>query len=193
MPLVVDKEKVRLDILHAFERCMDSSPMTNVSLRDIAKEAGMSHANLLNYFSSKDDLIVSYCRYTKDFISEGCRKWFKTHNRKRYKSNLSYMNAFMAYVAKAPEWENRPVAAPQTYVLGHYNPKIRDLIHEAYAEWYRVMEECLIDVYGDEAGRKEAEAMVILVAGTFIVNYNTALRSSATSNLIGAFGALTDS
>ncbi len=105
MPLVVDKDKVRLDILMAFERCVKETPMMNVSLRDIAKEAGMSHANLLNYFESKDDLIVTYCRHTRDYIANGCRNWFKTHSRKRYKSNLSYMNAFMAVVAKGPEWE----------------------------------------------------------------------------------------
>ena len=52
MPLIVDRDKVRIDILMAFERCMKDTPMMNVSLRDIAREAGMSHANLLNYFKS---------------------------------------------------------------------------------------------------------------------------------------------
>ena len=65
MPVVVDREQVKKDILLAFERCMVTIPMANVSLRDIAKEAGMSHANLLNYFTSKDDLITLCCDVTE--------------------------------------------------------------------------------------------------------------------------------
>ena len=41
MPLIVDKEAVRMEILMAFQRCIDSKPLTNVSLRDIAAEANM--------------------------------------------------------------------------------------------------------------------------------------------------------
>ena len=99
MPLIVDREKVRMDILMAFERCMEDTPMMNVSLRDIAKEAGMSHANLLNYFSSKNDLVFSYITYVRDFVSKICVDWFATHIRKRYKSNINYLKSFMSYVA----------------------------------------------------------------------------------------------
>jgi AcrR family transcriptional regulator len=190
MPLVVDKDKVRLDILMAFERCMADTPMTNVSLRDIAKEAGMSHANLLNYFASKDDLIVSYVRYTRDFIADKCREWFATHSRKRYKSNLTYMNAFMSYVAKGPANENRPIAPTQTYVLAHYNPEIRALIAEQFEAWHEVMEESLVKVYGEKVGKKEAEVMIILIAGTFICNYNRALTGVANNNILGTFANL---
>ena len=62
MPLIVDKAAVREEILMAFQRCIDKKPLMNVSLRDIAAEAGMSHPKLLNYFGSKDELILSYVR-----------------------------------------------------------------------------------------------------------------------------------
>ena len=174
----------------AFERCMKDIPMSNVSLRDIAKEAGMSHANLLNYFSSKDDLIVSYVRYTRDYITDKCREWFDTHSRKRYKSNLSYMNAFMSYVASDDIGEKRPNSTTQIYVLAHYNPEIAELVREEFAEWRKVMEECLVRIYGSKAGKKEAEVMMILVAGTFICNYNNALTGKANDNMLGLFGNL---
>lgn len=73
MPLVVDKEAMRLEILMAFQRCIERKPLTKVSLRDIAAEAGMSHAKLLNYFDSRDALVVSYVRYTKDFMTAKCK------------------------------------------------------------------------------------------------------------------------
>ena len=48
MPIIVDKEKVRMDILLAFQRCIEKKPIDKVTLRDIAAEAGMSHPNVQN-------------------------------------------------------------------------------------------------------------------------------------------------
>lgn len=70
MPIIVDREQIRTDILMAFERCIERKPMLSVSLRDIAAEAGMSHAKLLNYFESKNDLILAYVRYTREYIAK---------------------------------------------------------------------------------------------------------------------------
>ena len=95
MPIIVDKEKVRMDILLAFQRCVEKKPIDKVTLRDIAAEAGMSHPKLLNYFESKDALILSYVKYTREYMSKHCMEWFRAHSRKDYESNLAYMNAFM--------------------------------------------------------------------------------------------------
>ena len=116
MPIIVDREQIRTDILMAFERCIERKPMLSVSLRDIAAEAGMSHAKLLNYFESKNDLVLAYVRYTREYMSEKCSQWFAAHARADYASNLAYMNAFMDYVANAPSHEQRPSATTQTYV-----------------------------------------------------------------------------
>ena len=193
MPLIVDKDKVRMDILMAFERCMSVTPMSSVSLRDIAKEAGMSHANLLNYFSSKDDLVVSYARYIKDYIGDLCVDWFRTHSRKRYKSNLNYMNAFMSYLTSGKVNESRRNATTQTLVLTMYNEEIGELVQEQFREWRRVMEECLVNIYGSEVGSKEAEVMVTLVAGVFLCNYTHTLTGKANDNFIGLLGNLSNS
>lgn len=193
MPLIVDKEKVRLDILMAFERCMKVTPMMNVSLRDIAKEAGMSHANLLNYFSSKDDLVVSYVRYVRDFVSQICIDWFATHSRKRYRSNINYLNAFMSYVAENSFGENRPQSLAQIYVLTHYNEDIAELVKKEFAQWRKVMEDALVKVYGDSVGRKEAEAMVILIAGTLICNYCDVHTGRIQDSMVSQFGPLIES
>ncbi len=190
MPLIVDKEAVRTDILMAFQRCIDSKPLTNVSLRDIAAEANMSHSKLLNYFDSKEELIISYVRYTRDFMSEKCVEWFKAHDRADYGSNADYMNAFMSYVARGRVGERRPNATTQTYVLAHYNGRVAELIKEEFAEWRRVMEQCLKRIYGDEVGAREAEGMMILIAGTFICNYNNALTGSISDDIIGSFDKL---
>lgn len=190
MPLIVDKEAVRMEILMAFQRCIDSKPLTNVSLRDIAAEANMSHAKLLNYFDSKEELLVSYVRYTRDFMSQKCLAWFNEHDRADYGSNAEYMNAFMSYVARGKVGELRPNATTQTYVLAHYNERVGELVREEFAEWRRVMELCLKRIYGDEVGAREAEGMMILIAGTFICNYNNALTGSISDDIIGSFKKL---
>ena len=105
MPIIVDRDQIRRDILMAFQRCIERKPMMNVSLRDIAAEAGMSHAKLLNYFESRNDLILAYVRYTREYMCEKCSQWFAGHDRADYDSNLAYMNAFMDYVANAPSHE----------------------------------------------------------------------------------------
>lgn len=190
MPIIVDVEQKKKDILLAFERCLEHSPMESVSIRDIAKEAGMAHSNLLNYFESKEDIIVSYVKYTRDFMTEKCKAWFASHDRRDYGSNLSYMNAFMAYVANGEAGEARPSATTQTYVLAHYNPEVAKLVREEYAEWRTIMEQCLVSIYGDKAGKEEAEAMMILIAGTFICNYNGALTGNINDRIVGLLGEL---
>ena len=189
LPLIVDKEAVRREILLAFERCMEKKPMPSVSLRDIAAEAGMSHVKLLHYFESREAITVAYVRYTREFMSERCRAWFAAHPRAAFPSDLAYMNAFMAYVASAPAGEMRPRATTQTYVMGQYSREIAQLIAAEFAEWRAVMEECLAQVYGEKLPA-EAEAMMILIAGTFICNYNGVLTGSINENILGSFAAL---
>ena len=190
MPLIVDKEAIREEILMAFQRCIEKKPLMNVSLRDIAAEAGMSHPKLLNYFGSKEELILSYVRYIREFMSEKCKQWFAEHDRADYESNLAYMNAFMSYVARGKVGENRQNATTQTYVLAHYDERVAELIREEFAEWRRVMEQCLKNIYGESVGRREAEGMMILIAGTFICNYNDALTGDISDDILGSFRRL---
>lgn len=190
MPLIVDKEAIREEILMAFQRCIEKKPLMNVSLRDIAAEAGMSHPKLLNYFGSKEELILSYVRYIREFMSEKCKQWFAEHDRADYESNLAYMNAFMSYVARGKVGENRPNATTQTYVLAHYDERVAELIREEFAEWRRVMEQCLKNIYGESVGLREAEGMMILIAGTFICNYNDALTGDISDDILGSFRRL---
>lgn len=193
MPIIVDREQIRTDILMAFERCIERKPMLSVSLRDIAAEAGMSHAKLLNYFESKNDLVLAYVRYTREYMSEKCSQWFAAHARADYASNLAYMNAFMDYVANAPSHEQRPSATTQTYVLARYDPEIGQLVQDEFRAWRTLMEQCLVRIYGQEAGMHEAEAMMILIAGTFICNYNRALTGEINDNILGYLGNLSRS
>jgi len=192
MPLIVDKEEMQKKILEAFEKCIEDKPLVNISLRDIASKAGMSHPKLLNYFPSKNNLIISYCRYTKDYMTTHCQNWFLKNERKNYASNHAYLNAFMEYVANGKTNENRPNATVQTYIFAKYNPEIESLIVEEFETWRATMENCLISIYGTEVGKKEAEAMMILITGTFICNYNHVLTGNINQDMLDHFYRLSE-
>ena len=193
MPKIVDRDQMRMDILMAFQRCIEVKPIDTISLRDMASEAGMAHPTLLHYFGSKDELILEYVKYTREYMSQHCIDWFLSHPRSNYDSNLAYMNAFMQYVADGQANEFRPNATTQTYVLGHYSEEIGRMVMEEFREWREVMEKCLIKIYGKEAGKNEAEAMMILISGTFICNYNRALTGNINDNIIGYLSNLAKS
>lgn len=79
------------------------------------------------------------------------------------------------------------------YVLGHYSKEIGEMVTAEFREWREIMEKCLVTIYGEEVGKKEAEAMMILISGTFICNYNRALTGEINDNIIGYLGNLTKS
>ena len=193
MPAIIDHDAVKMNILAAFQSCIEERTITQIPLRMVAERAGMSHSKLLYYFKSKHELLVSYVRYTREYMTEKCVAWFAEHPRENYGSNLDYMNAFMEYVAAGQAGEVRPNATTQTYVLAHYNERVGELVREEFAEWRRVMELCLKKIYGDEVGAREAEGMMILIAGTFICNYNNALTGGISDDILGSFDKLLQS
>ena len=186
MPLIVNKEEEKNKILKAFESCIEEKPIFQISLRDIAKKANMSHPKLLNYFKNKDELIFSYCDYIKCFMSQHCELWFNSHDPKNYKNKKNYMDAFMEYVANGTENEKRPIATVQTYVLAKYNSKVEQMIIDEFFQWKSLMKKCLQNVFGDDATDKDSEYMMILIAGVFICKYNKVLSSSISNHLMSA-------
>ena len=190
MPLIVDKEAVRHEILMAFEACISDKPIDRISLRDIAARAGMTHPKLLNYYHSKEDLVLAYCVYAKRYMTEHCEHWFAEHQASDFASPLDCMNAFMHYVAEGGTTESRPNATVQTYVLAKYNGEIQQMVVSEFESWRIVMLSCLRQIYGDVVSEAQAEAMMILITGTFICNYTGALTGAINKNIVSAFEPL---
>lgn len=191
MPKIVDRDAVRLDILMAFQRCIGRKPIDKISLRDIAAEADMSHPKLLNYFSSKNEIIYTYIKYTQDFISSRCQAWFRESRRDRYGSNMEYLNAFMKYVAEGKEGELRPVAASQTFVLGYYDSEIGSMVRDEFEDWHDTMSRCLRENCGEDLGPGEAEALMYLCVGVMVCNYNRAVSGEINDDIISRIAKLT--
>ena len=99
MPLIVDKEAIKLQILEAFNRLSDDRPLTDISLREIAAEAGMSHTKVLRYFSSKNSLHAASVHWASSFLCAAVDEWFSTHDAHDYPSRWEYLDALFSYIA----------------------------------------------------------------------------------------------
>ena len=190
MPLIVDKDAVRLEILTAFEACIEDKPMDRISLRDIAARAHMTHPKLLHYFQNKEELILAYCDYAKNYMTQHCIDWFSSHHAEDFSSPLDCLNAFMQYVADGGREENRPNATMQTYVLARYNGDLQKMVTAEFDTWRATMLDCLRQLYKNQVGPAQAEAMMILITGTFVCNHTHALTGEINPAILSALRPL---
>lgn len=186
MPLIVNREEEKRKILMAFEECLSEKTIFNVSLRDIASKAGMTHPKILCYFTSRDELVREYCEYIRSYMYFHCERWFGTHSPRNYKTKKDYMNAFLEYVARGEKGETRPVATVQTYVLAKYNDDIKKMVQKEFADWKTLMKRCLISVYGESVQDSDAEYMMVLISGIFICTYNGVLSPDYGSDILSS-------
>ncbi len=66
MPKQVDHRERREEIARALWRVVDASGVLRLSLREVAKEAGMSHGQVQHYFTSRQELLG----FAMDFAAE---------------------------------------------------------------------------------------------------------------------------
>ena len=187
MPKIVDREKMQSKILLAFEACVQNKHISQITLRDIAAKANMTHPALLNYFSSKEEIFSAYCSYTKQYTAEQCVHWFSSHDLSAYPSQLAYMNAFLQYMVEEYTLQSRPQAAIQTCIMARYNQELQTVIAEEFAFWRETLERCIKEVYGERVGEQEAEALIILIAGLFLCSYSGALTGKINHNVLSLF------
>lgn len=120
-------------------------------------------------------------------MNEHCRHWFEAHSADDFSSPLECMNAFMRYFSEGGTEENRPKATLQTYVLVKYNGDMQKIISGEFESWRNTMLDCLKKIYGDSVQMAQAEAMIILITGTFVCNYTGALTGNINSEILSAF------
>jgi TetR/AcrR family transcriptional repressor of bet genes len=66
------KEK-KLEIITAFRRCLESNVYSNITIMDVAEEAGLSKGGLLHYFGAKEDLYFELVQQLCNDITAGRR------------------------------------------------------------------------------------------------------------------------
>lgn len=70
MPKIVDHSQRRTEIIEAAWRVILRSGLTGMTIREVAREAGVSNGVIGHYFESRDDIVISAHRYAFSRVSE---------------------------------------------------------------------------------------------------------------------------
>lgn len=182
MPKIVDPKQERMNILLAFQRCCLSRPLPSVSVREIAREAGISHAKVFMYFSSKKDIIVSYAKYIAEVYSasfEGIIR--KVSNQAAGKSEM-----LRSLVGELYEIDRQNIVEKlyaQIYILGQYDEEMHQVVLDAYADWRRSIRNLLMTAQPD-MDEAVARSVLVLIEGILIYRMNDALSREYAQRII---------
>lgn len=186
MPRIVDKEAIKIEIMEAFARLSDERPLTAVSLREIAAEAGMSHTNVLRYFESKNSLHVATVHWASTFIFNSIETWFKANHLSDYPSRREYLDAFFTYFQTENQKGVNPRDVVMTCALGAYSPEIKAAIREEFARANRLFDACFSAEFGRPLTEDEISTIFLTFFGIYFARFNDVFpRGTACSPTLG--------
>ena len=173
MPKVVHFDAERKNIILAFERCILNKPITAVTVRDIAAEAGISHGKIFSYFVNKEEIIKAYAKYIADVYARA----FEGITEKVGSKTGSKAELLQSLIGELYEVDKENIVEKlyaQIYILGQYDEAMRAVVLEAYAQWRRSIEIMLKKCHPD-ASESQARSLLVLVEGILIYRMNDRL------------------
>lgn len=171
MPLIVDKEKIKMEILDAYNRLSDERPVTDISLREISKEAGMSHSKVLRYFGTKNSLYIAAVHRAGQMLCEQVAKWFEKRDREEFPDGRAYLNAFFHSVSESRNLLITPKKIIMTTALASYNEELRTAVREELDHILSVLKEQLATKYEKEISKEEIHVMFFMYFGIYYVGF----------------------
>ncbi|WP_455541869.1 TetR/AcrR family transcriptional regulator [Intestinibacter sp.] len=175
MPLIVDKEAIKLEIIEAFQRLSNSKPVTAISLREIAAEAGISHSKILRYFHDKNTLLVACVHWASSHIYNTIEQWFQDNHLKDYRSKQEYLDALFEYF----QIEEISGISSQNVVmicaLGAYSDEIRGAVREEFERINKLFYECISLEIGEKISIESAKSLAIIFYGIYFSKFNESI------------------
>lgn len=170
IPIVVDKEQIKVDILEALVKCIEKKHLVQISMRDIAKQAKMSHTKILYYYPCKKDLIREYCNYIADLYIKKVDEIIANTQPACSKSELyeGIIDAF--YSIEFNEIYTNSFI--QIYSMGLYDNIIREIVQKTYSHWMKAIGEAL--AFTDQK-EEVAQAIFVLLEGVLLYSLNATL------------------
>lgn len=183
MPLVVNKESIRQEILLAFQQCTQHKPLTKVNMREIAAQAGISHAKILCYFETKQQLILSYVDYVTDlygtlFTGQAQKA------RQAEKRTTEQIHQFLADLVKQTIALDDGRYA-QISALGKFDEAIHAKLQRLNKTWQTGMNDLLAVLYGQPM-RGFAEVLLFLMDGILVYAINQPVGAKQVRRLLNA-------
>jgi AcrR family transcriptional regulator len=162
MPKIIDHESTRDAIADAFVRAVAARGVATVTMREIAREAGISQTLPLYYFDSRDALVeFAFARQTQLSV-EGLLK--VTRSAGPVKDRLRATVNWLVERATTNQAKWRTIIA--MIVENRENSRINDLDRECYNKYLDELE-LLFDAYRIEAGVElmpRAEALLLVTS-----------------------------
>ncbi|HFK1784685.1 MULTISPECIES: TetR/AcrR family transcriptional regulator [Bacillus cereus group] len=182
MPLIVDREQVRHEILHALQQCLEEKPLLKVSMRDIAAKAKIAHSKINYYFNTKEKLLLAYIEFFAISYKMGIEHWYI-----KYKQNNANLNESSQTIVKhfikdmvLISHQKQSWAFTQISTMGQYNMEIRSAIKNVYNDWRESIKRVLEEVYRgkDDHMVYKAEAVLIIIDGLLIYSLHEKIDES---------------
>ena len=151
-----EKEQRRNDILKAAEKLFLSREYDNVSMNDIAREAGISKGTLHYYYPSKDELIYDIAQQHFTVVKSSVLKWIEN-----VRGQTSFAEILKVVLGSFLEAETRNKL--HLYLLQEAvvnNEHIRQRFQESYQEWRILIKEEL-DLQSELLQFNESEARAL--------------------------------
>lgn len=171
MPLIVDKEAIKIEIIAAFERLSRERPLTDVSLREIAAEAGMSHTKVLRYFHSKSELHEASVHWAGNAAKQSITRWFQTHSREDYDSDRAFLDEFFSDL-NYDDYGFSPRNIVMTCALGAYSDNIRAAVKEEYNSIRELLLSTVEEALGKPLDPAVSYALLVLFNGMYFTAFN---------------------
>lgn len=172
MPIIVNKEAIKEDIIRAFQRLAAQKPLPSISLREIAAEAGMSHSKILRYFSDKNSLLVACVHWAGGLLFDHVREWFATHHLNMFSDRKTYLDAFFLYCQTGHFDGVSPRDVVMTCALGAYSDEIRSAVAEEFTRLNDLFCNCLTAEFSKELSQEDVNTISIVFHGIFFTRFN---------------------
>ena len=114
MAIVVDKELIKNQIIEAFDRLSLERPLTDISLREIAVEAGMFHSKILRYFGNKNSLYEACVHWVAEKQKNSVVSWLELRKYEKDIDKIDYLNQFFGFLCAG---EFKAVSYSNTYIF----------------------------------------------------------------------------
>lgn len=182
MPLIVDREQVRQEILHALQQCLEEKPLLKVSMRDIAAKAKIAHSKINYYFNTKEKLLLAYIEFFAISYKTEIEHWYI-----KYKQNNANLNESSQTIVKhfikdmvLISHQKQSWAFTQISTMGQYNTEIRSAIKNVYNDWRDSIIRVLEEIYRGEDDHMvyKAEAVLIIIDGLLIYSLHEKIDES---------------
>ncbi|MFM1514829.1 TetR/AcrR family transcriptional regulator [Helcococcus ovis] len=182
MPKIVNIEEEKENIINAFQNCILEMPLSDVSVRIIAKRANISHSKIFSYFKNKNEIIITYANKIAEDYSIAFRDLLIKY-KNLDKSNLSVLNSIMSELFEIDPNNIIEKLYAQIYVLGQYDDEIKSVVLKAYDNWRKSLKKLMLTI-DNKITDEQIKSILILIEGIMIYRMNDNFSAKEAKNIL---------